>query len=306
LQKVLDDPTFNTKSPTAVDARRAAVHMLQWCKHTDNIVVLQKFTEQVMRDLRGALVTPTGKGLRRDKLWESYYHIRTTEAFTNRWTVFLCKANSPCGTPVLYQHLTDLLFKALLKFTYSVADGTLKQPSPLTNNEANALRYVAGYVCRHLRKKIEASAAPLKEEMVLCLMSMVKDKSDTSSGNCEEWTDLVDRGGLWHVRENTYSFFLSLEEEMRILLPSLLTEEKNKERIIKELVLSEDVQFYWLIVGADFDEDDQDVHRELLRRIVELFVTIRGFSYASAWLEKYKQESKKGTQKSKSLRKKLS
>jgi len=36
---------------------------------------------------------------------------------------------------------------------------------------------------------------------------------------------------------------------------------------------------------------------------MELFVTIRGFSYASAWLEKYKQKNKKGTQKSKSLRK---
>ena len=280
--------------------------MLQWCSNSNNEVVLQKFTEEVFTDLRGALVTPTGKGLGRDKLWESYYYIRTTETFTNRWTVFLCKANSPCGTPVLYQHLTDLLFKGLLRYSYSVANDTSKQPSPLTNNEANALRYVAGYVCRHLRKKIEASAHPLKEEMVLCLMSMVKDKSDTSRGVCEEWTDLVDRGGLWHVRENTHSFFLSLEEEIRLLLPSLLTKEKRKERIVEDLVRSEDVQFYWLIVGAEFDEEDRDVHSELLKRIVELFVTIRGFSYASAWLEKYKQENKKGTQKSKSLRKRIS
>ena len=29
LQQVLDDPTFKAKTPTAVDARRAAVHMLQ-------------------------------------------------------------------------------------------------------------------------------------------------------------------------------------------------------------------------------------------------------------------------------------
>ena len=188
--------------------------MLQWCSNSNNEVVLQKFTEKVFTDLRGALVTPTGKGLGRDKLWESYYYIHTTETFTNRWTVFLCKANYPCETPVLYQHLTDLLFKGLLRYSYSVANDTSKQPSPLTNNEANALRYVAGYVCRHLRKKIEASAHPLKEEMVLYLMSMVKDKSDTSRGVCEEWTDLVDRGGLWHVRENTHSFFLSLEEEI--------------------------------------------------------------------------------------------
>ena len=174
-------------------------------------------------------------------------------AFTNRWTVFLCKANSPCGTQVLYQHLTDLMFKSLFKSTYSLADRTFQPPCPLTINEANALRYVAGYVCRHLRKIIEASAHPLKEEMILCLMSMVKDKSDTSEGHCEEWTNLVDRGGLWHVRENVFCFFLSLEEEIRMLLPSLLSEEKCKERMNTELVRNEDVQFYWLIVGADFD-----------------------------------------------------
>jgi len=77
-----------------------------------------------------------------------------------------------------------------------LADGTIKPPSPLTINEANPLRYVAGYVCRHLRKKIEASAHPPKEEMILCLMNMVKDKLDTSEGHCEEWTNLVDCGGL--------------------------------------------------------------------------------------------------------------
>ena len=76
-----------------------------------------------------------------------------------------------------------------------------KQPSPMTNNEANAVRYVAGYVCHHLRKKIEASSHPLNEETVLCLMNMVKDTLDIKrrSGPYEEWTDLIDRGGLWHV-----------------------------------------------------------------------------------------------------------
>ena len=68
---------------------------------------------------------------------------------------------------------------------------------------------------------------------------------------------------------------------------------------------NENVKFYWLIVGVDFEEDNKAVHSELLKRIMELFVTMRGFSYASAWLEKYKQGTKKCTQKSKGLRKKI-
>ena len=193
----------------------------------------------------------------------------------------------------------------MLKEKYTVAARDMEKPGSLTISEVNALRYVSGYVCRHVNKKIEASNHRFKEEMVLCLMTMVKEKSDTTSGPCEEWTDVIDRDGLWHIRENTHSFFLCLEEEIRVHLQSLLTESNRKEKIIEELRTNEDVQFYWLIVGADFEEDDQAVHNELLRRILELFVTIRGFSYAGAWLEKYKQDAKKGTQKSKSLRKKI-
>ena len=90
------------------------------------------------------------------------------------------------------------------------------------SKEANALMYVAGYVCCHLRKRIEASAHPLIEEMVLCLMSMVKDKLDTSKGHCEEWTNLVNCGGLCHVRESVDCFLFSLKGEIHMLLPSLL------------------------------------------------------------------------------------
>lgn len=307
LQNVLDDPSFHTKSPEAVNARIGAEYMLQWCSNRDNLPSLLKFTDDFIKDLKGALLNPNGKALQRDKVWESYFYIRSQETFTNRWTVFLCGANSSTGTPVLYQHLTDIIFQELLREKYSVSanDCDSERPGPLTVNEVNVLRYVAGYVCRHLRKKIEASSHPLKEDMVLCLMTMVKDKSDTSSGPCEEWTDLVDRGGLWHVQENTHSFFLCLEEEIRPLLPSLLSETDRKEKIINELSTNEDVLFYWLIVGADFEEDDERVHTELLKRIIELFVTIRGFSCASGWLEKYKQLSKKGIQKSKSLRKRI-
>ena len=55
---------------------------------------------------------------------------------------------------------------------------------------------------------------------------------------------------------------------------------------------NEKVKFYWTIVGVDFEEDNEAVYSELLRRIVELFVTIRGFSYASAWLRSTSRELK--------------
>ena len=95
------------------------------------------------------------------------------EGFINHWTVFLCAANSLVGSPVLYQHLTDLAFKLLyLKDSIAANNTENAGVGPLTYNEVNALRYAAGYVCRDIRKKIEASHHPLKEEMTLCQMTI--------------------------------------------------------------------------------------------------------------------------------------
>jgi len=59
-------------------------------------------------------------------------------------------------------------------------------------------------------KKIERESHEFKEEMVLCTMELVKDPQDTETKiqTDEQWTDLIDRGGLWHVKEMTYQFFI--------------------------------------------------------------------------------------------------
>jgi len=58
----------------------------------------------------------------------------------------------------------------------------------------------------------------------------------------------------------------------------------------------------WSLVSSEWEETTSDV---LLEMIVNQYVKIRGFSFASAWLEEYKQSNKKTTQKSKGVRKQL-
>ena len=53
---------------------------------------------------------------------------------------------------------------------------------------------------------------------------------------------------------------------------------------------------------ADIEDDKTTI---LLKMIMELFVTIRGFSFAKSFMELYKQSAKKSTQKSKALRRKI-
>lgn len=56
--------------------------------------------------------------------------------------------------------------------------------------------------------------------------------------------------------------------------------------MIKKVIEDDDVQFY---CTADFEIDDTETHDLSLYKIVELFITMRGFSKASTWMEKYKQ-----------------
>ncbi len=48
----------------------------------------------------------------------------------------------------------------------------------LTYEEANALRYTAGYVCRSVRKKLEAAKHPLMEELMLALVDMCEGSEE--------------------------------------------------------------------------------------------------------------------------------
>ena len=65
---------------------------------------------------------------------------------------------------------------------------------------------------------------------------------------------------------------------------------------------SEDVLFHWSMITATWDNE---VAIKLMEMIVELWITVRGFSLASAWIEQYKKVTKKTLQKSKPLRKQI-
>ena len=80
---------------------------------------------------------------------------------------------------------------------------------------------------------------------LLNLTSMVKFNSDDPSGPCEDWLDLMDKGGLWHVRETVHSFFVSLEQEVQVQLksPSFVKGTgEQKEKICRNIYESDDLK----------------------------------------------------------------
>ena len=62
-------------------------------------------------------------------------------------------------------------------------------------------------------------------------------------------------------------------------------------------------RLFYCMLTAEIEE----IHAQtFLDMLVALWVTIRGFSLASTFIEMYKHDKKKGLQRSKSLRKELS
>ena len=78
---------------------------------------------------------------------------------------------------------------------------------PLTSEEAHALHYVAGYVCRKVKLHLDSTS---KCDMSACLHEVVACDDDD-----DEWINLIDQGGLYHINNSMYRIFVMIEEEIR-------------------------------------------------------------------------------------------
>ncbi len=64
-----------------------------------------------------------------------------------------------------------------------------------------------------------------------------------------------------------------------------LGEEDRRQTKTRAVAGDEDVQFYWTLLSVDITDEIKATI--LLSEMIGLWVTIRGFSIAKAWLEKY-------------------
>ena len=71
-----------------------------------------------------------------------------------------------------------------------------------------------------------------------------------------------------------------------------------RQELSTEIKKDDDVQFHWIMLSSSMEEE---VSHNVLDSIIYLYITVRGFSFASSVLERYKREAKKGTQKAKHL-----
>ena len=181
----------------------------------------------------------------------------------------------------------------------------------LTLEEHNAIRYVAGYVVGKLKKAYNTKGSIA---ICQCLLSMEEGNSlpeeVTDSESFKEytcaWLNIINRGGLFNVNDEVYQFFMEVELSVYPLLRWQLDahgEKKNKEELLRIIQQDENVLFSWMVITVDLSNDDSKI---LLRDIIQWWITIRGFSLASRFMEEYKEATKQTMRGKKSLRKELS
>ena len=91
---------------------------------------------------------------------------------------------------------------------------------------------------------------------------------------------------LWHVNDTTYTFFTVMEKVIRHLFTTKqldqLSQENSKEQMIEHLMHNGDILFQWCFLTTSTQES---VASLLLQQIVELYITIRGFRFATSCVE---------------------
>ena len=79
--------------------------------------------------------------------------------------------------------------------------------------------------------------------------------------------------------------------------------ETKKAQIVEKVMASDDVLHQWSFCMSDAGEF---ISHTILRKVAKLYITIRGFAFASSCVELYKQSCKKALSKKKALRTELS
>ena len=174
----------------------------------------------------------------------------------------------------------------------STVEDTRKRRETVTVEEENAIRYTAGYIAVKLQ---EVYAHKGLVAVCQCLVSMAAESSKSETAEAASflaytrtWLDITNRGGLFIVSDDVYKFFLELELCMYMMLKERLgngSGQQSKDDLIQTIRDDEDVLFAWSLVTTNLSEDESQL---LLTDVIQLWVTVRGFSIASRLLEDYK------------------
>ena len=91
--------------------------------------------------------------------------------------------------------------------------------------------------------------------MLLLTIDLCGDEADEDRGS-ETWTNEIDRGGLCHISDDTYSVFLILEDQIgrRLQVTALKKlDETTKITIMDATLANEDLLSQWALLMTSLE-----------------------------------------------------
>ena len=75
----------------------------------------------------------------------------------------------------------------------------------------------------------------------------------------KEWIKLVDRGKLFKINDESFHFFCELEKKVSACIHNVLSSggqaQSEKADVISNIVEDVDIQFSWLLLCLDLDDE---------------------------------------------------
>lgn len=142
VEEVLGDKGFQLPTPLAAATLGAARSLLAWCQAPKNHHHFTVFASSLHTKLHKPFdISGTTKLQRmREKMWGTYHIIRCSDDFVVFWKRFLTKASCE-AIPILYQNITDRVFRRRMKVAFPVVR---KSSSTISSN---FLRIECAEVC---------------------------------------------------------------------------------------------------------------------------------------------------------------
>lgn len=230
-----------------------------------------------------------------NKIFAAFHKLRTKE-LVKLWEEFGTAIGEKID-PLLYQRVSTTIYEEQYKEKFGSCHDESTEPPALTTDEENVVRFTAGYVPMKLLRKYMKSSSPTSACLVDCLAGMSVDGPEESLlSYTTEWSNKIDRGGLFDVSDLSFLLFRCLEVKFRQgYLPTLqrpaTSSSTTKQDVITMILEDEEVQFYWSMLALDIDEEDKSTN--LLKDIVNLWLNIRGFSAVHAIVEESKETKRR-------------
>jgi len=185
-----------------------------------------------------------------------------------------------------------------------VADNVIPDlQTKLSDEEIAGLQYIGGYVLHKLYNRQIKIGKPESEQSTSVLKAgKVEDHNAIEN---QKLTSSLNRGGLWAISKNAQLIFERTEHHFRVV-----TSKPSLQRIDISTIVSIsvcDIQVVSAYEAMLSDSEliiDNNIGKDVLHNIINLYVRVRSFSFAKDIIQKHKIKSKQ--MKAKALRKDIS